>query len=142
MSYEQMRDVLYWNILSIPYVQGVNNHMGSKFSLDRNAIVKFYNAVQEIKPYFLVLDSITTPQSKIYRIGKENGFLVAKRDIFIDNEADKKFILQELNHAYGLAKKHNRVVVIGHVRKATIQALKEWQAYKDQNIVFSLPSTF
>lgn len=142
MSYEQMRDVLYQNILSIPYVQGVNNHMGSKFSLDRNAIVKFYKAVQEIKPYFLVLDSVTTPQSKIYRIGKENGFLVAKRDIFIDNEADKKSILQELNYAYGLAKKHNRVVVIGHVRKATIQALKEWQAYKDQNIVFSLPSTF
>lgn len=142
MTYEQMRDVLYQNLLSLPYVQGMNNHMGSKFSLDKNAIIKFYKAVQDIKPYFLVLDSITTPQSKIYRIGKENGFLVAKRDIFIDNEADKKSILQELDHAHELAKKHKRVVVIGHVRKATVQALKEWQAYKDQNIVFSLPSTF
>lgn len=142
MSYEQMRDVLYWNILSIPYVQGVNNHMGSKFSLDRNAIVKFYNAVQEIKPYFLVLDSITTPQSKIYRIGKENGFLVAKRDFFIDNNTDKNSILHELDRAYELSKKHKRIVIIGHVRKTTVQALKEWQAYKDQNIVFSLPSTF
>lgn len=142
MTYEQMRDVLYQNILSIPYAQGVNNHMGSKFSLDSNAINKFYKAVQEIKPYFLVLDSITTPQSKIYRIGKENGFLVAKRDIFIDNEADKKSILQELGHAYEQAKKHKRVVIIGHVRKATLQALKEWQAYKDQDIIFSLPSTF
>ena len=98
--------------------------------------------MQEIKPYFLVLDSITTPQSKIYRIGKENGFLVAKRDIFIDNEADKKSILQELGQAYEQAKKHKRVVIIGHVRKATLQALKEWQAYKDQDIIFSLPSTF
>lgn len=142
MSYEEMREVLYKNILSVPYVQGVNNHMGSKFSLDKNAIIKFYKAVQEIKPYFLVLDSVTTPQSRIYRIGKENGFLVAKRDIFIDNGADKKTILKELDNAYELSKKHKPVVVIGHVRKATLQAMKEWQAYKDQNIVFSLPTTF
>lgn len=142
MSYEQMREVLYKNIISIPYVQGVNNHMGSRFSLDENAIIKFYKAVQEIKPYFLVLDSLTTSQSKIYRIGKENGFLVAKRDIFIDNEANKKSILQELNYAYELSKKHKPIIVIGHVRKTTLQALKEWQAYKDQNVVFSLPTTF
>lgn len=142
MSYEEMREVIYKNILSVPYVQGVNNHMGSKFSLDKNAIIKFYKAVQEIKPYFLVLDSMTTPQSKIYRIGKENGFLVAKRDFFIDNETDKKSILKELDNAYELSRKHKPVVVIGHVRKTTLQALKEWQAYKDQNIVFSLPTTF
>lgn len=142
MNYEEMREVIYENILSVPYVQGVNNHMGSKFSLDKNAIIKFYKAVQEIKPYFLVLDSLTTPQSKIYRIGKENGFLVAKRDFFIDNEADKKTILKELDKAYELSKKHKPVVVIGHVRKTTLQALKEWQVYKDQNIVFSLPTTF
>lgn len=142
MSYEKMREVLAQNILSIPYVQGVNNHMGSKFSLDENAIIKFYKAIQEIKPYFFVLDSLTTPQSKLYRIGKENGFLVAKRDFFIDNNTDKNSILHELDRAYELSKKHKRIVIIGHVRKTTVQALKEWQAYKDQNIVFSLPSTF
>ncbi len=142
MSYEKMREVLAQNILSIPYAQGVNNHMGSKFSLDENAIIKFYKAIQEIKPYFFVLDSLTAPQSKLYRIGKENGFLVAKRDFFIDNEADKNSVLHELDRAYELSKKHKRIVIIGHVRKTTVQALKEWQAYKDQDIVFSLPSTF
>ena len=142
MSYEKMREVLLQNILSIPYVQGINNHMGSKFSLNENAIIKFYKAIQEIKPYFLVLDSLTAQQSKIYRIGKEIVFLLAKRDFFVDNDPDKKSILHELNRAYELSKKHKRIVIIGHVRKVTLQALKEWQAYKDQDIVFSLPSTF
>lgn len=142
MSYEKMREVLAQNILSIPYVQGLNNHMGSKFSLDENAVIKFYKALREIKPYFFVLDSLTGPQSKLYRIGKENGFLVAKRDFFIDNDTDKNAILHELERAYQLSKKHKRIVIIGHMRKTTVQALKEWQAYKDQNIVFSLPSTF
>ena len=80
MSFEEIRDILYENIVSLPYAQGLNNHMGSKFTLNETAIIKFYKAVQEIKPYFSVLDSLTVPQSKLYRIGKENEFLVAKRD--------------------------------------------------------------
>lgn len=142
MSFEEIRDILYENIVSLPYVQGLNNNMGSKFTLNETAIIKFYKAVQEIKPYFSVLDSLTVPQSKLYRIGKENEFLVAKRDFFIDNDMNTANILQELNRAYELSKRNKRIVIIGHVRKSTVEALKKWQAYKDQNIVFSLPSTF
>ena len=70
------------------------------------------------------------------------NFLVAKRDFFIDNDMNTANILQELNRAYELSKRNKRIVIIGHVRRSTVEALKKWQAYKDQNIVFSLPSTF
>lgn len=142
MSYEQIRDVLYENIMSIPYVQGMNNHMGSKFSSDETAVMKFYRAVQEIKPYFLVLDSLTAPQSKLYLIGTENEFLTAKRDFFIDNTDSAAAIKKELDRAYALSHKYKRIIIIGHVRKATVQALKEWKAYEDSNVIFSLPTTF
>lgn len=140
MSYKQIRDVLWDNIMKIPYVQGINNHMGSKFTLDEKAVLRFLRAVREIKPYFLILDSLTVSQSKLYPIAKENEFFITRRDFFVDNESDKAKILQELDRAYRLAQKNKRVIIIGHVRKQTIEALKEWKAYLDDNIVFSLPS--
>lgn len=142
MTYEEIRDTLYENIMSIPYVQGINNHMGSKFTSDEGAVMKFYRAVQEIKPYFLVLDSLTASQSKLYGIGKENEFLTVRRDFFIDNTDSVQAVKKELDRAYALSKKYKRIIIIGHVRKATVQALKEWKAYEDGNVIFSLPTTF
>lgn len=141
MSYEEIRDMLYKNIVQLPNVQGLNNHMGSKFTSDEVAVVKFYRAVQEIKPFFLVLDSLTAPYSKLYGIGKENEFMVAKRDFFIDNSDKVDDIQKALERAYVLSKKYKRIIIIGHVRKNTVQALKNWKAHEDDNVIFSLPAT-
>ncbi len=141
MSYEEIRDTLHKNIMQLPNVQGLNNHMGSKFTSDEVAVVKFYRAIQEIKPFFPVLDSLTAARSKLYSIGKENEFMVAKRDFFIDNSDKVGDIQKELERAYMLSKKYKRIIIIGHVRKNTVQALKNWKAHEDDSVIFSLPAT-
>ncbi len=142
MPYEQIYKILSENIITVPYVQGTNNHMGSKFTANTNAVEKFLRAVREIKPFFVLLDSITTTDSKLYKIGKEHNFLIAKRDFFIDNSSNKINILKELNKAYLYAQKHKKVNVIGHVRKSTVEVLKNWRNYRNENLEFSLPAVF
>ena len=142
MSYEQIHKILSENIMKVPYVQGTNNHMGSKFTANINAVEKFLRAVREIRPFFVLLDSITTTNSKLYRIGKEHNFLIAKRDFFIDNSSNKISILKELNNAYKYAQKHKKVIVIGHVRKSTVEVLKNWRDYRNEYLEFSLPAVF
>lgn len=142
MSYEQMHKILSENIITIPYIQGVNNHMGSKFTANAMAVEKFLRIVREIKPFFVILDSITTTNSLLYKIGREHNFLIAKRNFFIDNSSDKKSILKELNNAYLYAQKHKKVIIIGHVRKSTVDVLKNWRNYRNEDLEFSLPPVF
>lgn len=142
MSYKQMHDILSENIKKIPYVQGINNHMGSKFTEDAKAVEKFLRATREIKPILVLLDSVTGNNSKLYKIGKEHNFLITKRDFFIDNSSDKTKIMKELNKAYTYAQQYKKVILIGHVRKSTVEVLKNWRNYRNDDLSFSLPAVF
>lgn len=120
------RDVLrYLNeaVDSIPHVQGVNNHQGSAATSDTRIMRIVLKRLKERGLFFV--DSHVIATSVASRIARETGIPFAKRHVFIDNVATVPAVKQELLKAKDLALKKGEIVVIGHDKKATLQALLE-----------------
>ncbi|MGZ3606639.1 MAG: divergent polysaccharide deacetylase family protein [Syntrophales bacterium] len=125
MSDRQIEEEVDKDLDAIPYLSGVNNHMGSKFMEDE---AKLYIVFRELKKRNLFfVDSRTTPLSKGPEIAKKVGLRFASRKIFIDNDHDYRTIFQNLTTQIGgeFSHKSEPVIMIGHPHLKTIQALKE-----------------
>jgi len=108
---------------SIPHADGVNNHQGSAATCDRR-VMKTVLTHLKGKGLFFV-DSNVIPETVAVIVAGETGVPHAKRDVFIDNEPDVSSVKKRLEEAKQVALKRGQVVVIGHDKKATLQAIKE-----------------
>ena len=110
-------------LASIPHVQGVNNHQGSKATSDLRVMKTVFGHLKKTELFFV--DSYVIATSVAAKTAKEEGVRSAKRDIFLDNINKPEPIKEELRKAIQIAQKHGQVVVIGHDRKTTLQTIKE-----------------
>lgn len=109
----------------VHHVQGVNNHMGSKFMEEEEKLSVVLSHLKKKGLFFV--DSRTTAHSKGQDLSKKMGLRFLSRSEFIDNHQDYAHILDKLNHLsdkQGLPNK-DPVVMIGHPYPGTIVALKE-----------------
>lgn len=103
---------------------GINNHMGSKFTADRNRMAV---VMEELKARGLMwLDSRTINDSAGPGAARALGVPFITRDIFLDNVETLDAVRVQLELAKATAKNHGTAVAIGHPHDATITALKEW----------------
>jgi len=108
---------------AIPGVEGVNNHMGSKFTENAG---KTAAVMEEIKSRGLFfIDSRTTPHTTAYDTGLRLGVPVGRRDVFLDNERDALKIRDRLFELADRALKHGSAIGIGHPYPETIAALRQ-----------------
>jgi len=125
MSDEEILSILRREIA--PYrshIKGVNNHMGSRFTADREKMKVFLGEIG--KEHLFFIDSETTPTSCGRALSGEMGIPSARRDIFLDNSADPAAIREQLYKAVALARNRGEIVIaIGHARKNTVAVLKE-----------------
>ena len=123
MSEDKIYDTLLKDIEAVPYIKGVNNHMGSKLTEDEARIRIVLKAVKQKNLFFL--DSKTTAKSIAYKIAKEIGLRAAERQIFLDNEQDVSYIKKQISELIKMAKKNGSAIAIGHPHPATFAAIKE-----------------
>jgi len=76
------------DIAEVPYISGVNNHMGSKFMTDEKKLTLVFNKLKSKKLFFV--DSRTSYDTKTFVIANKVGLPVASRKIFLDNNRDYK----------------------------------------------------
>ncbi len=123
MNPQEIRLILKGDLESVPGVTGVNNHMGSKATLDRYTMSVI---VEELRANGLfLLDSMTHPKSVAFEIAKRAGIPTLKRDVFIDNEDNFDYVLKQLEETLRIVKSEGNAVIIGHIRLNTIRAIKE-----------------
>ena len=101
----------------------INNHTGSLFTSDEEAMRKLFIAFKEND--FIFVDSLTTGSSKARILAKEFKQSYIKRDIFLDNKDELEYIKKQLLKAVTLAKKQGFAIAIGHPRKNTFKALSQ-----------------
>ncbi|WP_270962611.1 divergent polysaccharide deacetylase family protein [Campylobacter upsaliensis] len=101
----------------------INNHTGSLFTSDEEAMRKLYKALD--KYHLSFVDSKTIHNSKAPKIAKEMQKIYIKRDVFLDNEDDVDYVKNQLLNAVNLAQKRGYAIAIGHPKKNTFKALKE-----------------
>lgn len=110
----------------IPYVIGMNNHMGSAATADP-ALMNTVMAVVKERPLFFV-DSYTSPQSVAFPEAQAAGIPSARRDVFLDNDPASGAIDQQLHRLEALADAHGSAIAIGHPYPTTLAALHDWLA--------------
>ena len=124
MDKQQIREMLEKNILDVPYINGVNNHMGSRITEDTEKTQEIMNILKEHNLFFV--DSQTSPKSVAYKTAKKTGLKAAYNQVFLDNQDDLGYIKKQLDQVAELSLKNKKVVAIGHgTRKEILAALQE-----------------
>jgi len=111
------------NIDSVPYVVGVNNHMGSKFMVEKEKLVLIFGRLKKKNLFFI--DSRTAVNSQAVAASKVVGLPIAERKIFIDNNRDYKEIYNNLMSAANHNGDTTPLILIGHPYPETIRAIKD-----------------
>lgn len=104
--------------------RGINNHMGSKFTLDRNRMAAVIDLLRERDLFFL--DSRTSPRSIGAELARAAGVPTALRDVFLDDDRSPQAIQAELARLETLARRKGQAIAIGHPHTVTLQALEAW----------------
>ena len=123
MNNEELVFQLEKDIESVPYIVGVNNHMGSKFMEDKEKLTLIFSKLKKKNLFFI--DSRTSANSEAFAAAQKVGLPVAARKIFLDNNRDYNEIY---NNLINLSKNNGDVsplIVIGHPHPETIRAIKD-----------------
>jgi polysaccharide deacetylase 2 family uncharacterized protein YibQ len=103
---------------------GLNNHMGSDLTANREALQPIMAEIKRRGLWFL--DSRTIGNSVAGPLAEEMGVPYASRDVFLDNAASVQSVLMQLKELEKIARHRGYAVGIGHPHEATITALQQW----------------
>ena len=118
-----------------PHAKYINNHTGSVFTDDHDAMKTLYTALR--KEGFVFVDSRTIASTKVPQITDEYGDAYVARDVFIDNEHNVPYIHGQLQKAVKKAKEKGYAIAIGHPHKMTLKALSSAASiFKDVDLVY------
>lgn len=131
MTPQQLRQQFEKDVASVPYIQGINNHMGSAFTSDESKMSLVMKWVKEKNLFFL--DSRTSPHSVVPRVALREGVPCLVNETFLDNQDDSQVIERQLDQVLQLALKRKRTIAIGHYRRkhlveALAKKIPEFQA--------------
>ena len=121
---EEFIEVLEWGLSSFDGFVGLNNHMGSRLTKDKDAMQRLMSHLKGKDLFFI--DSKTIGSSVAADTARDNGIPYAVRDVFIDHEISMEFLRSSLKKLEDVANRNGYAIAIGHPHKETIAALKEW----------------
>lgn len=123
MDAETIRRTLERDLSAFPFVSGANNHMGSRFTENREKMDPVFSVLKEKKLYFL--DSLTTPRSAVPDLAREWGVPYIQRTIFLDNEVNEDSIKHQLDKLLQSARANGHSVGSGHPYPLSLKVLRE-----------------
>ena len=121
MSNDEIIFQLEKDIAAVPYISGVNNHMGSKFMMDEKKLTVVFNQLKNKRLFFV--DSRTSADTKTFVTAGKVGLPVAARKIFLDNNRDYNEIYNILINVTKKNGDDSPVIIIGHPYPETIRAV-------------------
>jgi divergent polysaccharide deacetylase family len=135
-SFESMHEKIKKIRKDFPRAKYTNNHTGSRFTSNFDAMDKAYRAL--IEQGFVFIDSKTIAQTVVARAAKKHNQPYISRDIFLDDDPSASAVRRELAAAVNLAKKRGYAIAIGHPKKNTISVIKESKnnLLKDVDVVY------
>ena len=122
MTEQQTRQQVQDILKEIPYVSGINNHMGSQFTTKPKNLGWLMDELSQQQLYFL--DSKTTAYSMAEKVAVEHGLRTGHRHIFLDNQLDQAYLSQQFDHLIKIARKHKYAIAIAHPHPQSISFLK------------------
>jgi polysaccharide deacetylase 2 family uncharacterized protein YibQ len=106
----------------VPFTAGANNHMGSRFTAERDLMRTILRPLK-MKGLFFI-DSRTTSKTVALDEARKMGIPSTERDVFLDADADKGRIRGRLIELFQKARKKGHAVGICHPFPETLAVLK------------------
>lgn len=116
-------------IENVGEVKGFNNHMGSRFTNNSKKMRELLSYAKKKDMFFI--DSNTNSKKEGYKIAKELDIPTYYTSYFLDNSHKKEDIIKAIKVAVSLTKERKKLLVIGHYRKETAEAIYEMLDYID-----------
>ncbi len=120
----EIRSLIREDLAAVPFVSGVNNHMGSRFMEDGDRLAVVMGELKKRDLFFV--DSRTTADSRGRESAGRMGVRFAARDVFIDSAPGYEIALDNLTGALRQARRNGGpVLMIGHPHKDTVRAIRD-----------------
>lgn len=103
---------------------GVNNHMGSRFTADAQAMELVLGEFK--RRGLLFVDSRTTTRTVAPQVARRLNLPFAERDVFMDDTASAEVVAAQLLRTEEIARRTGSAIAIGHPREATLNTLRRW----------------
>jgi polysaccharide deacetylase 2 family uncharacterized protein YibQ len=112
MSAGEIRSIINKNLDEIWPVAGINNHEGSRVTMDEKAMETILEICRERG--ILFVDSRTTADTAAPAAARKLGMKIGERDVFLDNSQDRESILGYINTGIRKAEQRGAAIMIGH----------------------------
>jgi polysaccharide deacetylase 2 family uncharacterized protein YibQ len=123
MTPDQLTRQLEKDLKAVPFIRGVNNHMGSKMTAKSSQMYQIFSILKKRGLYFV--DSRTTAETLCKPSARLFQLPFAQRDVFLDHLMEVEFIRKQLKELVRIAQRNGYAVGIGHPHSLTYQVLQE-----------------
>lgn len=123
MAPDRLIDQLYENLKAVPYIKGVNNHMGSRMTAVSTQMYQIFSVLKKQNLYFI--DSRTTTETLCKPSARLFQLQFAQRDIFLDNIQKTDAIQRQINKLVLIAGSHGEGIGIAHPYPVTYEVLRK-----------------
>lgn len=134
-SPEKIRHKMARMLSAVPHAVGANNHMGSRFTEESEAMQVVIDTLKNHSFFFI--DSFTSASSRGLTIARQQGVPTAPRHVFLDAVLEPQHICRQIEQLLAGAKKRGWALGIGHPNEATLNALSQYnrERFYDVEIV-------
>ncbi len=123
MSPDQLINQLNEDLDAVPFVKGVNNHMGSKMTANGPQLHQIFSILRKRGLYFIdsrtTVDTLCGPSAQLLQVP------FAQKDVFIDHIPEPDFVRKTIHRLIKIAENHGEAVGIGHPHTVTYEVLRE-----------------
>lgn len=123
MSDAAIRQMLRDSLSQLPEAIGINNHQGSKATIDARTMDIVMNELHHRGLFFF--DSHTNSTTAADKAAKTYGVPYVRNDLFVDNSAAVSDICAMIQEGADRAKKKGTYIIIGHCRPHTAEAFRQ-----------------
>lgn len=120
----EFRQTVETDLKAIPYVMGVNNHMGSLMTRHPGAMRWLMSELHQHPKLFFV-DSFTTAKSVALKTADEHALPSIRRDVFLDDVRKPAAIREQLARLIEIARTRGYALAIGHPYPETLAVLQQ-----------------
>ena len=121
MSADELIRQLEDDLDALPGIKGVNNHMGSKLTVESTQMYQIFSVLKQRGLFFIdsrtTSDSMARPSARLFQIP------FAERDVFIDHYLKPNFIRKQIKELIRIARLNGAAVGILHPHSTTYQIL-------------------
>jgi polysaccharide deacetylase 2 family uncharacterized protein YibQ len=125
MEKDMILRVMDRDLTQIPFVAGVNNHMGSRFTEDEEKMLIVLTELKRRGLYFV--DSKTSRNSVASNLAEQIQIRAATRDIFLDNDLSASALTIQMDRLLNLARHRGHAIGIGHPHQETLGLLNRYR---------------